>query len=129
MIQQNSHLCSAIIVAEHFYFKGFDKMITVENSGELLIVYIFGEIDHHSAYEMRETVDYEISKNKPKHLILDFKNVTFMDSSGVGLVLGRYRLMHSIKGTLEIREVSKQTKKLFELAGLGSIAIIKEVQK
>ena len=49
-----------------------------------------------------------------------------MDSSGIGLVMGRYRLMQNFKGTLEIRNVSAQTKKIMELAGLGSIAIIKE---
>ena len=49
-----------------------------------------------------------------------------MDSSGIGLVMGRYRLMQNFHGTLEIRNVTLQTKKLMELAGLGSIAIIKE---
>ena len=49
-----------------------------------------------------------------------------MDSSGIGLVMGRYRLMQNFKGTVEIRNVSPRTKKLMELAGLGSIAIIKE---
>lgn len=102
-------------------------MITFDAYGELLIAYINGDIDHHSACEMRESIDYEISVYKPKHLILDFKGVSFMDSSGIGLVMGRYRLMQNFKGTLEVRGVSKQTKKLFELAGIGSIAIIKEV--
>ena len=50
-----------------------------------------------------------------------------MDSSGIGLVMGRYRLLMNFHSTLEIRNVTKQTKKLMELAGLGSIAIIKEV--
>ena len=68
-----------------------------------------------------------MSYKKPQHLILDFKNVTFMDSSGIGLVMGRYRLMQNFHGTVEIRNVTPQTKKLMELAGLGSIAIIKEI--
>ncbi|MCR5207981.1 MAG: anti-sigma factor antagonist [Eubacterium sp.] len=101
-------------------------MISIENSGELLIVYLSGEIDHHNAVELREKTDAQINLNKPKHLILDFKNVTFMDSSGVGFVLGRYAVIHNIKGTLEVRGVNAHTKKLFELAGVGSIAIIKE---
>jgi len=104
-------------------------MVTIETSGELLIAYISGDIDHHNVFEMREKIDKQVSVYKPKHLILDYKNVAFMDSSGIGLVLGRYRIMQSFKGTLEIRGVSKQTKKLFELAGIGSIAIIKEVQE
>lgn len=104
-------------------------MITVEKSGELLIAYLSGEIDHHNAVDMREKIDREIAVNRPRHLILDFKNVTFMDSSGIGLVLGRFRTMQTYKGTLEIREVSKHTKKLFELAGIGGIAIIKEIKE
>ncbi|MBE6741946.1 MAG: STAS domain-containing protein [Ruminococcaceae bacterium] len=100
--------------------------VTIESSGSLLIAYLIGEIDHHSCTALREKIDDVIAYKKPKHLILDFKNVSFMDSSGIGLVMGRYRLMQSFKGTIEIRNVSAQTKRLMELAGLGNIAIIKE---
>lgn len=100
--------------------------VTLESSGNLMIAYLIGDIDHHSAASVREKIDNTLSFKKPQHLILDFKNVTFMDSSGIGLVMGRYRLIQNFKGTLEIRNVTPQTKKLMELAGLGSIAIIKE---
>ena len=103
-------------------------MINLDSAGELLIVHIVGDIDHHTASEMREKIDNKISVKKPKHLILDFKDVHFMDSSGIGLVLGRYRLMQNFKGTVEIRGVNKHTKRIFELAGIGSVAIIREVQ-
>ena len=93
-----------------------------------MIAYLIGEIDHHSSAKLREKIDNVLAYKKPKHLILDFKNVSFMDSSGIGLVMGRYRIMQGLKGTLEIRNVTKQTKKLMELAGLGNIAIIKELQ-
>lgn len=65
---------------------------------------------------------------KPNHLILDFKNVSFMDSSGIGLVMGRYRLMQNHRGSVEIRNVTPQTKKIMELAGLGRIAVINEIK-
>lgn len=100
--------------------------VTLESSGNLMIAYLIGDIDHHSAAAIREKIDNTLSFKKPQHLILDFKNVTFMDSSGIGLVMGRYRLIQNFRGTLEIRNVTSQTKKLMELAGLGSIAIIKE---
>lgn len=99
--------------------------VTIESSGNLVIAYLYGEIDHHSAVSVRERIDNSLSYLKPSHLILDFKNVSFMDSSGIGLVMGRYRVMQSFKGTLEIRNVSEKIKKIMELAGLGSIAIIK----
>ena len=102
--------------------------VTFESSGNLVFAYLYGEIDHHTAVDIRDKIDNALSFIKPQHLILDFKNVTFMDSSGIGLVMGRYRLLMNFHATLEIRNVTKQTKKIMELAGLGSIAIIKEIQ-
>lgn len=99
--------------------------VRIESSGELTVGYLFGEIDHHTAPEIREALDMEICRHHPQHCILDFNQVTFMDSAGIGLVMGRYRLLNSRKASLEIRNVSLQTKKLMELAGLSAIAIIK----
>lgn len=102
--------------------------VTIEASGSIVVAYLIGEIDHHTAGAVREQIDSVISEKKPNHLIIDFRNVTFMDSSGIGLVMGRYRLLQSISPTasLEIKNVTTQSKKIMELAGLGRIAIIKE---
>lgn len=102
--------------------------VTIESSGNLVIAYLYGEIDHHTAIGIRDKIDNALSFLKPQHLILDFKNVSFMDSSGIGLVMGRYRLLQNFRATLEIRNVTLQTKKIMELAGLGSIAVIKEIK-
>jgi stage II sporulation protein AA (anti-sigma F factor antagonist) len=104
--------------------------VTIEASGSVVIAYLIGEIDHHTAGEVRKKIDDVISFKKPNHLILDFKNVTFMDSSGIGLVMGRFRLLQSISSatSLEIKNVTPQTKKIMELAGLGRVAIIREVK-
>ena len=64
--------------------------IKIESSGQTVTAYLDGEIDHHSAREMRETIDRELESGNVKLLILDFRDVTFMDSSGIGLVMGRY---------------------------------------
>ena len=101
--------------------------VEIKSSGDTVTAYLSGELDHHSAKEMRQAVDDAVELNMPSKLVLDFKGVSFMDSSGIGLVMGRYRLLMNFHSTLEIRNVTKQTKKLMELAGLGSIAIIKEV--
>lgn len=105
--------------------------VTIEASGSIVIAYLIGEIDHHTAGDVREKIDSVIKSRKPDHLILDFRNVTFMDSSGIGLVMGRYRLMQSISvsSSMEIKNVTAQAKKIMELAGLGRIAIIKEFKK
>lgn len=104
--------------------------VTVESSGSVVIAYLIGEIDHHTASQVRESIDNAIMSKKPTHLIIDFRNVTFMDSSGIGLVMGRYRLLQSLSSTatLEIKNVTVQVKKIMELAGLGRIAIIKELR-
>lgn len=102
--------------------------VTIESSGSVVIAYLIGEIDHHTAGKVREKIDDTLMFVKPKTLILDFKNVSFMDSSGIGLVMGRYRLLQSINHAcqIEIKNVTLQTKKIMELAGLSSIAKIKE---
>lgn len=103
--------------------------VTIESSGNLMVVYLIGELDHHTAKDIREKIDFAISCKKPNHLVLDFKNITFMDSSGIGLVMGRFRLMQNHKGSVEIKNVTSQTKKIMELAGLGKIAIINEIKE
>ncbi len=100
--------------------------VTIESSGNLMIAYLTGELDHHSAADIRDKIDTAVSCKQPTHLILDFKNVSFMDSSGIGLGMGRVRLMQNHHGSVEIRNVTTQTKKIMELAGLGRIAIINE---
>lgn len=102
--------------------------VTIESSGNVVIAYLIGEIDHHTASDVRDKIDEAIKYEEPTHLIIDFRNVTFMDSSGIGLVMGRYRLMQVVTpmSTMEIKNVTSQTKKIMELAGLGRIAIIKE---
>ena len=102
--------------------------VTIESSKNVVIAYLIGEIDHHTCGEVRDKIDESLMFIKPQMLILDFKNVSFMDSSGIGLVMGRYRLLQSINPAcqIEIKNVTLQTKKIMELAGLSSIANIKE---
>lgn len=102
--------------------------VTIESSGMVVIAYLIGEIDHHTA-GMSRKIDNTLMFKKPNTLILDFKNVSFMDSSGIGLVMGRYRLLKSINPSsqIEIKNVTAN-KKIMELAGLSSIAKIKETE-
>ncbi|MEG1774675.1 MAG: anti-sigma factor antagonist [Oscillospiraceae bacterium] len=69
-------------------------MLTIlEPTADELRVLLFGEIDHHSAIEMRRQIDEAAERHRPRNLVLDFGGVTFMDSSGIGLVMGRYKLV------------------------------------
>lgn len=90
----------------------------------VLTARLSGEIDHHAAREMREAIDDTAQKVKPACLRLDFSQVPFMDSSGIGLILGRVRLMQYWKGRVVLCGMSAQLGRMVELAGIGSLAVI-----
>ena len=70
--------------------------MNINSTGEVLTVFLQGEIDHHTAKGMREEIDRAIDFNMPSLLILDFSQVTFMDSSVIGLVMGRFKNLQNI---------------------------------
>ena len=96
--------------------------VRIEKQDGIITAFIMGDIDHHSAKEIRETIDFSLESSLPEILVLDFKDVTFMDSSGIGLVMGRYKLMQSMDGELRIQNVSSHMKKVMRLAGLDKLA-------
>ncbi len=65
-----------------------------------LVLELTEEIDHHTAYKLRRRADYEIQRYMPKKTLFDFNHVTFMDSSGIGLLMGRYKIMKMTNGEL-----------------------------
>jgi len=88
-------------------------------------VYLSGELDHHNAAPAREQVDAMITSCKPKLLVLDFGGITFMDSSGIGFVMGRYKLMTSLGGQLRVSGANARMEKVMRLAGLERLPIWK----
>ena len=84
---------------------------------------LIGELDHHAAGEMRERIDNAVLQQRCRRLILDFSGLTFMDSSGIGLIMGRYRLMKSLGGTLLIENTSQRLETVIRLAGLEKLPI------
>lgn len=93
-------------------------------TADTLIALLDGEIDHHTAKGAREKIDFEIENNSPKKLILDFSDVTFMDSSGIGLIMGRYKLMKTVGGEVRIKNPSPNTLRVLKLAGMDRLAKI-----
>ena len=96
----------------------------IDTAGEVITAYLDGEIDHHTAKAIRETIDTTIERNSPTLLILDFRDVTFMDRSGIGLVMGRYRQIKFLNGELHVTNTSPQIYKVMKLAGLDRLAVI-----
>ena len=93
-------------------------------AGDTLTVLLSGEIDHHSAADMRSQIDQAIEQHRPALLVLDFGGVTFMDSSGIGLVMGRYKLMSGHGGKISVVNTPKPLQKVMRLSGLDSLANI-----
>lgn len=89
-----------------------------------LLIFIKGDIDHHSAAELRMEIDGIIRRYTPEKTILDFRYVTFCDSSGIAVVLGRYKLMTAFGGKLELTALPAQVKSIFDLAGLDKYVSI-----
>lgn len=102
-------------MAEFFFWS--DKM-KIEFSDKILTVYLSGEIDHHNASSVRSRTDSEIIKNTPEEVILDFSDVTFMDSSGVGLVIGRYKLAAENGCKLSVSGLKERDKKILMMSGM-----------
>lgn len=94
-----------------------------ENGDELLII-LKGEIDHHSAVRIRSEIDGRISRIRPRVAVLDLSTIDFMDSSGLGLIMGRYAKMQAIGGRLTVRNPNERIVKIFKLAGLERIVSI-----
>lgn len=95
----------------------------------VLTVTLRGEIDHHSAVNVRGEIDALICESRPEQTVIDLSEIDFMDSSGLGLVMGRYALMQRIGGELRLRSPNERIMKIFELAGLERIIKIDEADK
>lgn len=93
----------------------------LECLGATLVVKLNGELDQSCAPEIREKIDKEISSHNINNLIMDFYGVSFMDSSGIGMLLGRYKLIKARGGKMLIIRTRPQVDKVIELAGLKKI--------
>ena len=103
--------------------------VQIDLTDELVTAHIIGDIDHHNAREMRETIDDAVLKAQARALELDFRDVTFMDSSGIGLVMGRYKLMQEVGGSLRVVNIAGHLKKVMMLAGLDRLAVMDKPER
>ena len=91
------------------------KVCFVPGSGTLA-AYLSGEIDHHAAQSIRREIDAQVDDRLPELLTLDFLGVTFMDSSGVGLILGRGRHISALGGRLTVQNPPPAVRRMLDLA-------------
>lgn len=96
--------------------------IDFELTDDILIVNLDGELDHHFSSVIREEIDNTIDTFHSKHLIFNFEKVDFMDSSGIGVIMGRYNKISQLGGSLLITGCSEYVDRILEMAGIYTIA-------
>ncbi len=92
--------------------------------GRALVAVLEGEIDQRSASALRERIDIEYELNGKPHLVLDLTGVTFMDSAGIGLIIGRWKNVASAGGKLALAATGRKLIKILELGGVTRLVKI-----
>ncbi|MBR3778432.1 MAG: anti-sigma factor antagonist [Clostridia bacterium] len=100
--------------------------LELTREGGNLTAALIGELDHHAAAELRQRIDTAVLSCRPRRLIINLERLTFMDSSGIGLIMGRYRLMASLGGEVRLSGTSPRMERMIRLAGLDKLPIWEE---
>lgn len=101
-------------------------IVEFKKEDKKLIFKLTEDIDQHTVEKVRRKMDNEIKGYIPRKVVFDFSNISFMDSAGIGMVLGRYKLAKMLNGNLEIINVNRSMKKIFDMSGISRIIDIKE---
>lgn len=96
-------------------------MLDTERDGDTLTVRLKGELDHGAADALRTELDEQIADRTVRRLVLDLKDLQFMDSSGVGFVIGRYKQMARRGGTVHVTHADARMDRIFQMSGLYEI--------
>lgn len=98
-----------------------NKNVKSELCGSELVIGLEGEIDHHSARSFRQSIDELLYYYRPKNVALDLSQISFMDSSGLGLILGRFTLARELGGVLRVVDPTEEVMKILDLAGTSRL--------
>jgi stage II sporulation protein AA (anti-sigma F factor antagonist) len=96
-------------------------MVCFEKRGGRLIVFLEGELDHRSAASMRAEIDNQLRDRRVTELVIDMGGISFMDSSGIGLILGRYKIMSQRGGIVRVSRPDSRADKLFHMSGVYNL--------
>lgn len=88
---------------------------------DVLIIRLQGELDHHAAENLREQIEQHMESQPIQHILLNLKELSFMDSSGLGVMLGRYKRVSQLGGEMIVCSISPEVQRLFKLSGLFKI--------
>ena len=95
--------------------------VSFTSAGDTLYAYLAGEIDHDAAQQLRVSIDTTVSCRMPQQLVLDFSGVGFMDSSGIGVILGRYRVLRERGGSLGVIHMNDHVSRIFHMSGMDRV--------
>lgn len=98
--------------------------VSAKSEGQRLEFFLSGELDHHGAKGLLDSLEREIECAVPLTLVLDFSGVTFMDSSGIAVALRGWQRMRELGGTVQLCHVAQQPRKVFEASGIGRMMTI-----
>lgn len=100
--------------------------IEMETKHEVLVVRLQGELDHHTAEDLRTKVDEVLRSSQVRHVILSLADLTFMDSSGIGVILGRYKQIQGRSGEMVVCSINPTIYRIFEMSGLFKVIKFRE---
>jgi stage II sporulation protein AA (anti-sigma F factor antagonist) len=101
--------------------RGVSMSANIEHNQNAIIVRLSGELDHHNADRVRSLIEQAMMKEQVKHVVMDLQKLTFMDSSGIGVILGRYKQVKARGGKMIICHANRTVNRLLELSGLFKI--------
>jgi len=103
--------------------------IDVEYKRQALVVRLSGELDHHSAQTVKATLEEAIERGRVNHIVLSLKDLSFMDSSGLGVILGRYKQISNRGGKMVVCDINQAVYRLFELSGMFKIIQVEDDER
>lgn len=108
-----------VVIMQIYLYRGKNKMeVLYEVRGENLLIFLPEELDHHNAKIITEQSDWYIISNQIKNIIFNFKRTNFMDSSGIGVIMGRYKLIKSLGGEITVTNINQSIDRIFTISGL-----------
>ena len=95
--------------------------ISIAGKYRTLVVKLSGDLDHHSAGKLREKIYRELERTGAVNVAFDFGRVSFMDSSGIGLIMGRYKVVHALGGKIVLYGLSENVRRIIEMSGIDKL--------
>ncbi len=97
-----------------------------KRNGTTLMIQVPEELDHHAAEEIRTEADFLLKTQEIRRLVFDFSHTVFCDSSGIGMLMGRYKIMHALGGQVQAVHVSENVGRILRMSGVTKLILVEE---